>query len=67
MATQTTDLSPPPIQTPFLDQNGKMSIVWLKWFQNLHVRVGGPVATSNTDIQSQVTTNTNGLNQGPVL
>ena len=36
-----TNLPPPPVQTPFLDDRGFVSWPWLKWFQALQVAIPG--------------------------
>ena len=45
---------PPPMQFPFVDANGNLTLPWLNWMNQLYQRVGGGTADSITDVSSSV-------------
>lgn len=55
MATNNV-ISPVPNNQPVLDQRGFVSIVWSGFFNELWLRAGGSQASSNTQLQSQIST-----------
>ena len=41
----TVKLPPVPVSAPMVDENGKITPVWLDFFQKLFDRVGGSLGT----------------------
>lgn len=47
--SQTID--DPPYKTPFIDDNGYLTIQWMNWIRSLFARVGTNQALSNTELE----------------
>lgn len=50
-------VSPPPIQEPIFDRNGRPTAVWAAWFRDMYKRVGGSVAPETVEEHIADTTN----------
>jgi hypothetical protein len=42
----TNSLQPPPLQQPFLDKNGNMSIVWQQWLTAIQLNLQSGVSST---------------------
>jgi hypothetical protein len=51
-------ISPVPNNQPIVDQRGMVSMVWSGFFNQLFLRSGGAVASTNTQLQTQINQNT---------
>lgn len=54
----STSLPPVPHQAPISNQSGIIPPVWSDWFKQALKRMGGPAASSNSEIDSQLATMT---------
>ena len=44
----------PPLRAPMTDANGLITAPWVQWMRTLYDRVGGPVASSIGEIESDL-------------
>lgn len=42
----------PPYKSQFLDSNGFLTAAWQKWYQQLYIRVGGPLTAPTQNINT---------------
>jgi len=48
---------PVPYKTPVTSRDGIMHPVWAAWFRELFLRIGGPIALSNEELETAVDVN----------
>lgn len=44
----------PPLKVPMTDKNNLMSPTWSGWFRDLYQRIGGTLAFSNVQLESEL-------------
>lgn len=47
-------IPPVPYKSPIVSETGFLTPPWEKWFRELFMRIGGVVALSNTELETQL-------------